>query len=142
MSTLFLVAVDGSEGSQRAARFAAERARCEGAELLLVHVIEWSRYVPMTPQAIAGRHVEREKEIAAAREHVVAPVLAALGGAEARTEIHHGHAVEVVNELAEKHGATQVFTGRRGHGKLGALVFGSVSGSLVQTCPVPITVVP
>ena len=41
MSNTFLVAVDGSEGSVRAADFATERALASKANLVLAHVIEW-----------------------------------------------------------------------------------------------------
>lgn len=143
MAATFLVAVDGSEGSGKAARFAAERARHEGARLVLLHVIDWSPYEVMTPDELSERHVEREKEIREAKERVLEPLAAELRrlGVEPELMVRHGHAAETVCEVAREIDATQVFAGRRGRSKLGALLFGSVSGSLVQICPVPLTVV-
>lgn len=143
MTTTFLVAVDGSEGSRKAARFAAERARQEGARVVLVHVVDWSPYDVMTPDELAARHVEREEEIREARKRILEPLAAELRelGVEPELMVRHGHAAETICEVARELDATQVFAGRRGRSKLGALLFGSVSGSLVQICPVPLTVV-
>jgi len=144
MSALFLVGIDGSEGARRAAEFAARRARAEGGRLLLVHVVEWSGHEMLTPEQLAERHVEREHEIQQARERILAPVAAALEGVGVAVEtlVRHGHVTEVLCALAKERGVTQVFSGRRGHSRIAALLFGSVAGSLVQVSPVPVTVVP
>lgn len=143
MSVTFLVGVDGSEGARRAAEFAAERARREGARLLLACVVEWSPFTPLTPDEQAERHVQREKEIAAADAHILAPLREALGeGLEVEGLVRHGHVAEVLCELATERGAAQIFSGRLGRGRFKSLLFGSVAGSLVQVAPVPVTVVP
>ena len=145
MSTTFLVGVDGSDGSRRAALFAAERARGEGARLLLVHVVDWSPYEVLTPQELESRHVDRQREIDDSTREILGPLVEAVkqgGDLEVESLVRHGHAGEVICQLAKDRGVTQVFTGRRGRTKLGALLFGSVSGTLVQVCPVPLTVVP
>ena len=56
--------------------------------------------------------------------------------------VRHGHAAQVLSDLAGETGADQIFIGRRGLSKLQALLFGSVAGSLVQISPVPVTVIP
>lgn len=141
--TTFLVAVDGSEGSRRAARFAAERARASGASLHLLHVIDWSPYEVLTPRELEVRHTERERELKHVRETILAPLSDEVGrGLDVIGEVRHGHPAEVICQVAGESGATQVFAGRRGRSKVKALLFGSVTGSLVQTCPVPLTVVP
>ena len=143
MSVTFLVGVDGSDGARRAAEFAAERARSEGARLLLVCVVEWSPFDTLTPDEQAERHVQRQKEIEAAETKVLAPLRESLGeGLEDDTLVRHGHVAEVLCELASERGAAQVFSGRRGRGRFKSLLFGSVAGSLVQVSPVPVTVVP
>jgi nucleotide-binding universal stress UspA family protein len=142
-TTLFLVAVDGSEGSMRAARFAAARARAEGARLHLLHVIEWSPYAVLTPRELETRHIEREKEIARAHAEVLEPVAREVGaGLQIHAEARHGHPLELLCEVAQEVGATQLFSGRRGRSTLKTLLFGSIAGGLVQSCPVPFTVVP
>lgn len=142
-STTFLVAVDGSDGAKRATRFAAERARASGARLHLLHVVEWSPYEVLTPRELEGRHVEREREIERARTELLEPLSEQFGkGLEVIGEVRHGHPAEIICEVAKEVGAIQVFSGRRGRSKVQNLLFGSVAGSLVQTCPVPLTVVP
>jgi len=143
MSVTFLVGVDGSEGSRRAAEFAAERARREKARLLLACVVEWSAFSPMMPDEQADRHAQREQEIAAAEKRILSPVREALGeGLDVETVVRHGHVAEVLCELAEERKVAQIFTGRLGGGRFKSLLFGSVAGSLVQVAPVPVTVVP
>ena len=141
-NTVFMVGVDGSETAHRAAAYAAERARAEGATLRLVHVVEWSPYEIIDVSEAADRSAEREREIAEAQTKILDPLAAELGdGLTVETSVHHGHASETIARLAED-GVTQVFTGRRGRSKLSSLLFGSVAGALVQVCPVPLTVVP
>ncbi len=142
--TTFLVGVDGSEGAQRAAQYAAKRARAEGALLIIAHVVDWSPYEFLTPEELADRPIELREEIEEATSGILQPLADELGGdgLEIELEVVHGHPSERMCELAEEREATQVFTGRRGRSRVVRLLFGSVSGSLVQMCPVPITVVP
>lgn len=142
MATIFLVAVDGSEGSKRAVRFAAERARAEGARLHLLHVVDWSPYEVLTPRELETRHVEREREVERARRDTLEPLAKELTGLEVTTDVRHGHVTETVGEVVKELGVTQVFSGRRGRSKVKSMLFGSVTAGLVQTCAVPFTVVP
>jgi nucleotide-binding universal stress UspA family protein len=144
MPDLYLVGVDGSEGSRRALRFAAERARLAGAELLLVHVIDWSPYAVLPPQDLADRHHQREEEVANATRGILEPLLAEAGSLQVEAEAlaRHGHAGATLAEIADERGAKQIFVGRRGVSKVKALLFGSVSVGLVQVSTVPVTVVP
>jgi nucleotide-binding universal stress UspA family protein len=144
MTTTYLVGVDGSEASHRAAAFAAQRAKASGAKLLVAHVIEWSPYSFNTPEENEERHQRREEELERARSHIMEPQLAELRaqGIEVEGLMHHGHPAELLCSLAEEAGAAQIFIGRRGHSRMSALLFGSIAGSLVQAAPVPVTVVP
>jgi nucleotide-binding universal stress UspA family protein len=56
--------------------------------------------------------------------------------------VRHGHAGEVLSQLAREHDVKQIYIGRIGQSRLRELLFGSVAGSLVQISPVPVTVVP
>jgi nucleotide-binding universal stress UspA family protein len=139
-----LVGIDGSEASRRAAEFAATRARAGRARLVAAYVIEWSPYTFNTPEENEQRHKRREEEIERARTQVLDPLVATLrsSGLEVEGVVRHGHAAQVLSDLAVEHGAAQIFIGRRGISKIAALLFGSVAGSLVQVSPVPVTVVP
>ena len=144
MTNTFLVAVDGSEGSQRAAEYAAERAKASKAKLILAYIIEWSPYSFHTPEELAERHKRREEEIERAQSSILDPVVISLKDKDidADTVVHHGHPSETLIELARDRNATQIFIGRKGESRIASLLFGSVAGSLVQTSPVPVTVVP
>ena len=140
---VMLVGTDGSESSRRAVDFASMRAKAGGARLIVAYVIEWSPYSFNTPQENEERHKRREEEVARGEEHV-APLLDELRGQglDVQGMVRHGHAAEVLSELAGETGAVQIFIGRRGVSKISAMLFGSVAGSLVQVSPVPVTVVP
>ena len=144
MTDTLLVGVDGSEGGARAAGFAAARAKESGARLIVAYVIEWSPYTFNTPQENEVRHKRREEEIARAESEVVQPLVGALKaeGLSAEGVVRHGHAAEVLSQLARDCHASQIVIGRRGLSKLQALLFGSVAASLVQISPVPVTVIP
>ncbi len=144
MTDTFLVGVDGSDCGERAAKFAAKQAKDCDARLVVAYVIEWSPYTFNTPEENEQRHRRREEEIARAEIEVLRPTVASLKKAGARAEgvVRHGHAAQVLSALAEEHGVSQIFIGRRGLTKLQAMLFGSVAGSLVQISPVPVTVIP
>ncbi len=144
MNNLVLVAVDGSEGGERALDYAAERAKIGGAKILVAYVIEWSPYTFNTPEENAERHMRREQEIERASTTVVDPAASKLAGLgiDHETVVRHGPPSETLIKLAEKYGVQQIVIGRRGQSGIKNLIFGSVAGTLVQTSPVPVVVVP
>ena len=144
MSESILVGYDDSEGGQRAVDCAAEFARAKGVPLVVAHVIEWSPYTFHTVQELEERHKRREEELVRARAQLLKPVTDRLSsqGLSVESEIRHGHASETLVSIAQEKGATHIFIGRRGVSKVKSMLFGSVSGSLVQIAPVPVTVVP
>ncbi len=144
MPDTLLVGVDGSDGGARAVNFAAKHAKDSKAKLVVAYVIEWSPYSFNTPQENEERHKRREEEISRADTEVLQPVIASLkqAGVETEAVVRHGHAADVLSQLAREHKASQIFIGRLGTSKLKAMLFGSVAGSLVQISPVPVTVIP
>jgi len=144
MSNSVLVAVDGSEGGDRALRYASERAKLGGAKLIVTYVIEWSPYSFNTPEENAERHMRREQEIERATSGVVEPAASILAkeGIDHETVVRHGPPAATLIEIAEQHGVQQIVIGRRGQSGIKNLLFGSVAGNLVQTSPVPVVVVP
>ena len=144
MSDILLVGVDGSECCQRALEFASAQAKGSNARLIVAYVIEWSPYTFNTPEENEVRHKRREEEIKRAESEVLDPILTSLksSGVQVEGVVRHGHAAQVLTDLAQERSATQIFIGRRGLSKLKAMLFGSVAGSLVQISPVPVTVIP
>ncbi len=144
MSDKILIAIDGSESSQRALDCATRNAQATGANLVLAYVIEWSPYSFNTPEELAERHQRRESEIERAHSVVLAPKAKALrdAGLAVETVVDHGHIGKTLADLAQKHGAVQIYIGRQGESKIHSLLFGSVTANLIQTTTVPIVVVP
>lgn len=144
MKNIFLVAVDGSTGSQNAIDFAAERAKKGGAKIVVAYVIEWSPYSFNTPEENAERHKRREEELERATSTIVDPVAAKLkeAGLEVEAVVRHGNPSQTVVDLAKEHDAVQIFIGRTGESGLKTMLFGSVVANLVQTSTIPVTVVP
>jgi len=144
MAEVILLGIDGSPNSERAADMAADHAKSTGRRLLVAHVIEWSPYTFNTPEENEVRHKRREEEIDRAEAHVVRPIVERLkkAGVEGEIVVRHGHAGEVLSQLAREHDVKQIYIGRIGQSRLRELLFGSVAGSLVQISPVPVTVVP
>lgn len=143
MTDTFVIGFDGTESSQRAVAFAAARAGATGARLHLVHVLEWSPFSFHTPEELAERHRRREEEVERAGE-LVNPVVEDLKakGFDATSEVRHGHAAQLLCEIAEKCGAAQIVIGRTGDTALSARLLGSLANSLAQAAPVPVTIVP
>lgn len=144
MQNLVLVAVDGSEGSQRALDYAIARAENSGAKLLLSHVVEWSPYSFHTNEELAERHSRREEELGRASNQLLKPMAehCKSKGMSVETTIAHGNIVEILNRQAEEHQAAQIVIGRRGVSGVKSLLFGSVAANLVQSSSIPVTVVP
>lgn len=144
MSNTLLIGYDGSDGAQRAVRFAVQCGKASGDRLLIAHVIEWSPYSFHTVDELEQRHKRREEELDRARSQIVEPILQQLQtqGATVECMVRHGQVTETLVNLAKEENVGQIIVGRRGHSKLQALLFGSVASNLVQMSPVPVTVVP
>lgn len=144
MSEKILIALDGSDCGKRALGAAINLAKLTGGGLVLTHVIDWSPYSFHTPEELEQRHQRREAEIDRANDSILGPEIAALEGAglQVETVVRHGRIAEVLLDLIEQHSITQVYIGRRGESRMHAMIFGSVTAALIQTSPVPVTVVP
>ena len=144
MKNVVLLAVDGSDGSDRALAHALKRAQAGGAKVVVAYVIEWSPYSFNTPEENAERHNRRESEIDRANSGVVVPALAKLADAGIQAEgiVRHGKPAETLAAIAKECDAAQIVIGRRGQSSVKSLIFGSVAGNLVQTAEVPVVVVP
>jgi nucleotide-binding universal stress UspA family protein len=144
MGNVVLLAIDGSEGAERALDHALRRAQSAGSKVVVAYVIEWSPYSFNTPEENAERHARRESEIDRAQSGVVDPAVKRLkdAGIDTSSEVRHGSPAETLIDIANESAATQIVIGRRGQSGIKALLFGSVAGSLIQTAPVPVVVVP
>lgn len=145
MAESIVVGLDGSDSSGRAADAAADAARNHQLRLVLACVVPWSPYSFTSAEENERRSVEKEREAAAARDRVLAPVAARLTGpGDLRVEgvVRHGHPAETLVALAREHDAAWITVGRVGQSRVRTLLFGSTPSSLIQLSPVPVLVVP
>lgn len=139
-----MVAVDGSEGAERALAHAVDQAKYTNASLVLAYVIDWSPYSFHTPEELEDRHKRRESEIQRANDSILAPHVVALRDSQLQIEtvVRHGKIATTLGDLSTELGVSQIYIGRLGESRLRSMVFGSVTAALVQSSTVPVTVVP
>jgi nucleotide-binding universal stress UspA family protein len=144
-ATTLVVGLDGSPASDRALNFAKQQATAMNiCTIVVCYVVEWSPYTFQTPEENEERHARREHEIKQAHERVIDPVVKAMctEGFNAEDHVAHGDVAEVLDRIARERGASHIIIGRVGTKGLIERVFGGVSGRLVATATVPVTIVP
>lgn len=144
MSDKFLVALDGSVDGRRAIEVASSLAKSTHSGLILTYVIDWTPYSFHTPEELEERHQRRESEIERANDVILNPEVSALEemGIAVETIVRHGNISKTIVDIARENKVTQIFIGRLGESHLRSMIFGSVPAALIQTSPVPVTVVP
>jgi len=142
----YIVGVDGSEASLRAAHYAVAEAAKSGASIKILHVLEWSPYSFLTPEELEERHVQRAQELERAQAVIIDPLINALKAIEKdvsiQGEVCYGQVAKELNQYCDGAEAEKIFIGRSGNGPLKNRLFGSVPSALLQSAVVPITVVP
>ena len=58
------------------------------------------------------------------------------------SEVRHGDAASLLDSIAKERGATQIIIGRIGGRGVRDRLFGGVSGNLVASATVPVTIIP
>ena len=142
MLNRILVAVDGSDGSRKAVRFAIELTRLIRARLILLSVLERPTVVPFGPlDGFAFAGMESEDQLAAVRA-MLDEIGRELPADQVEKRIEFGSPAEVIVEQANAAGADMVVLGSRGHGPVGRWLVGSTTDRVVHHCRSPVTVVP
>ncbi|MEW5892034.1 MAG: universal stress protein [Pseudomonadota bacterium] len=134
-----LVAVDGSAESNKALDYAANLAKSEQAELLVVNVTE-----DFCPVGLVELDIQTMLDIAKKEsDAVLAAALsrAQAAGAQARGIIETGSPADVIDTIAKRENVDTVVVGS--HGKHGArkVALGSVSSRVVEWSPCTVIVV-
>ena len=141
--SVIVVAVDGSEQSERAAAVAATLARTHRARLLLLTVVRtpegWWGITgePPTPEALSEAVVGGQKQILAAVERSLD-----LKGVDYATVEELGDPASTIIAVCEREKASLVVVGRRGAGLVERMVIGSVADRLAHHAPCPLVIVP
>ena len=140
---VYLVAVDGSEWSDRAAERAVTIAEKTGAEVHFITVVPWSGYQPLTLDEISNRPLDKKQEEEKATGEILEPLEKrfAYSGVTIQTELFWGNPAEIIHEQAKREHVNLIFVGRRGRSKVLNLLVGSVANSLAHTAGVPILLV-
>lgn len=135
-----LIAVDGSEASQKAARMAADIALRFGSKLTMAYVVP-RLLLPPDVYGLTLAEVEREQRSFA--EKLVGEALLKLGepGVEVDTVVLSGSPAEALAEAAAAPDIDLVVLGNRGRGAVARVLLGSVSDRLVHISPKPVLVV-
>ena len=133
-----LVAVDGSEPAQKAARYAADIAARFHAHLTLVYVIP---HLLLPPDAYGLTVEEIEEEHRTYAEGLLADEVAKLSapGLTVETQILFGSPAEAIAAAAQE--GDMVVVGSRGRGAVARVLLGSVSDRLVHISQRPVLVV-
>lgn len=148
---LYVVGVDGSEWSERAAAVAVGLAKHSGAGVLLFHVLEGPRVPFLVHDGVyvakEGRYEapgEPAEAAQAAEAKILAPLVAeyADSGVEIETGHAWGDAREVLHQLLKERHAKMIFMGRRGRSTFADLIIGSVSNAIAHHAGVPTVLVP
>jgi nucleotide-binding universal stress UspA family protein len=140
---VIVVAVDGSDQSQRAAELAASLARAHTSQLVMITVVRppegWWGVTgqPPSPEALSEALVEGQQEILRQAENRTD-----LAGIEYRTAEELGDPTSVILAACDRESADLLVVGRRGAGLVERMVMGSVADRLAHHSPVPILIVP
>lgn len=133
-----LLGVDGSRYSLKAAKTAAELARCMQADLRIV-------VAHATVPAYLGEPNFQHAVTARLKESrsVIEKAIEAVGDipGELKTEILEGSAAEVILRVAEIRESELIVMGSRGLGTLRGLLLGSQSQKVLQHAPCPVLIV-
>ena len=135
-----VVGVDGSEGAQRALRWAVAQAVLTGSQLQVVHGWHYPFAGSSPFSGVAFDVGDLEAGARAALDSAVAGV--DLGGLAAPPDlvvVEHSAALALV-EAAK--GADLLVVGTRGRGGFAELLLGSVSQQVVHHAPCPVVIVP
>jgi nucleotide-binding universal stress UspA family protein len=138
-----LVAVDGSEQSNKAAVHGAELAVKLGAELILFHVIPTlPSYASISPDQLGIIHQGITEEFYSHGREILNQAkddLAAYG-INIATDFSVGHPADEICQKAAKCGCDLLIMGSRGLGQIKGYLMGSVSNRVCRLVDCPILI--
>jgi nucleotide-binding universal stress UspA family protein len=139
MFDVILLAVDGSEHAQHAAKLAGDLARAvKATDLLIVVAFEpIPGYLgePWLSKAISEREVQAQQILRKAQETV------STSPAKINAEMIEGTIAEAILEVANSRNCDVIVMGSRGFGRIEGAVLGSNSQKVVSHAPCPVLIV-
>ena len=146
----YLVAVDGSESSMDALRYAVEQAAATGATVEAVSVVVPEQFFtggddpPMNYAEASDELVAEDVEDAETEAQEVLDEAAEVGdetGVEVEIGMLYGEPVEELTEYADENDLDAIFVGHRGLSEEYEGLVGSTAKDIVGRASVPVTVV-
>jgi nucleotide-binding universal stress UspA family protein len=133
-----LVAIDGSQGANRALATALELARLAGSDVTALAI---EGPLPAYAATIGEvDEVKRQKDRFFAGVAEDARAEAETAGVALEVEIRAGHAAELITDFAREHGADLVIVGHKGH-FLQDYVLGSTADRVAHHAHCPVMIV-
>ncbi|MDX6569014.1 MAG: hypothetical protein QOH15_1592 [Gaiellales bacterium] len=137
MFKTIVLAIDGSESSDRALQHATMLAKEQGAHVRVVHVVEIAMgrgggLVHLDEDALRAKFEQQTRDLVAA-------------GVEAELELHSapaGGPAHVIADVARRCNADLIITGTRGHTAVAGILLGSVTHRLLHVAHCPLLVIP
>lgn len=136
-----LVAVDGTEGSRSALRWADRHAAAVGERLCVLQAWEYPSATVMPGHAGLRPADEVDAVVAADLRDVVADEVGS-SSAQADHRVERGPADYALLHAAREIGATCIVMGKRGLGAVTGRLLGSVSRHVAEHAPCPVVIVP
>jgi len=136
-----LVSVDGSPDSDKAVRVASEIARCQGAEVIVVHGRDISVVSPPGPPSpVPPPQAEPETEEEARSLVDAALTLLKEAGLNARGTVLplRGRLAKQIVDLAVQESADLIVLGSRGMSHIQEIVIGSIADKVIHISPIPV----
>jgi nucleotide-binding universal stress UspA family protein len=136
MYKTIVLALDGSEGSSRAAPHAVELAKASGGKVVIAHVEE---HIVAKGSMPGPAEEEIRQAVSEQLEKIKGEGVDAT--LESRTLMLGGPGHQIA-EIAEQAGADLIVVGTRGHSTVPGLVLGSVAHRLLHVAHRPVLAVP
>jgi nucleotide-binding universal stress UspA family protein len=133
-----LVAVDGSEHSEEAVRYACAMGPPLEAEVILLHV------VPMLVSATPYHDTVSDQPFMALQkvgEDILAKAKQIAGNCPVTDMIDHGDPAQRIMEIAEEKNVDLIVMGSRGVSGIKRLFVGSISDKVANQAPCPVMIV-
>lgn len=136
-----VVAVDGSDGSERALRWCAEIAPSLGAEVVAVHAISIP-FEGLSSLEVPANPVIDEQWLQDLETTLADEWCAPLADLPHRSQVIEGHPAHVIVAVARDEDASMIVAGSRGRGGFSELLLGSVSHQLTHHADRPVVIIP
>ncbi|MEW6469397.1 MAG: universal stress protein [Bacteroidota bacterium] len=136
-----LVPTDFSKSAENAMYYACELASATGAKIILFHAYHIPVAVAEMPTIVVSME-ELDKELTAKMEKVKEEILSVYKLLIVKCELKAGFAAEEIADMAKEKNADLIVMGITGAGKLGQVLIGSNTISLIRRTAVPVLVVP